>query len=310
MPFSLSLSQALAAATLLISLGTAQQCYYPDGSPSTDTPCSTNGDSSCCSSSSFCMDNGLCFGGGIVSRGSCTDKTWGSSACTGYCKTDSPSGSIALTPCSDDGGSSSFVCGLNASACDSSTGVFTMSGGGSFVLRPAQVRALIEPVLNSSTAASSASQTTVTSCPSSEPSKPQGMYSAAQMAGLGCGLGLPLLFAICAAVFLFLREKGWRRDSIIEPDSYNFRPPPPITIQHSPFRSAPVSRDGSDVGSMQTMTTNGQEHLHSFLDRYHPMNEKTGKVPVHRVELDGSPVSMDRRREMGERATIQEGNRF
>ncbi|KAK4494146.1 hypothetical protein PRZ48_014444 [Zasmidium cellare] len=309
MPFTLSFSRALATATLLISLSSAQQCYYPDGSPSTDTPCSTNGDSACCSSSSFCMDNGLCFGGGIVSRGSCTDKTWGSEACTGYCKTDSPSGSIALTPCADNGGSSSFVCGFNATACDSNTGVFTMSGGGSFVLRPAQVQALIEPVLNSSTAAS-ASQTTVTSCPSNSP-KPEGTYTAAQMAGLGCGLGLPLLFAICAAGFLFLREKGWRRDSIIEPDSYNFRPPPPIHIQHPTFGSAPVSRDGSEVGSMQTMTTNGgPEHLHSFLDRYQAMNEKTGRVPVHRVELDGSPVSFDRRREMGERATIQEGNRF
>lgn len=220
---------------------------------------------------------------------------------------DSPSSSVALTPCADNGGSSSFVCGLNASACSSDTGVFTMSGGGSFTLRPPQVQALIEPVL-SSASASATSQTTVTSCPS--PPTSGGMYTAAQMAGLGCGLGLPLLFAIVAAGFFFMRERGWRRHSIVEPDSYTFRPPP--TIQHPAFRSMPVSRDGSEVGSMQTMTTNGheQQHLHSFLDRYQAMNEKTGRVPVHRVELDGSPVSHDRRREMGERATVQEGNRF
>ena len=33
------------------------------------------------------MDNGLCFGGGLVSRGSCTDKSWENPECTGFCKT-------------------------------------------------------------------------------------------------------------------------------------------------------------------------------------------------------------------------------
>lgn len=203
------------------------------------------------------------------------------------------------------------MCGLDATACDNNSGVFTMSGGGSFVLRPAQVQALIEPVLNSTAAqSSSASQTAATSCPSGEASKPEGMYTAAQMAGLGCGLGLPLLFAICAAGFLFIRERSHRRGSIIEPASYDFKPPPPITIQHPAFRSVPGSRDGSDVMSLQTVNSSGREtpaHMRSFLDRYQAMNEKTGRVPVHRVELDGSPVRLPRH-EPGDRAMIQDTN--
>lgn len=212
---------------------------------------------------------------------------------------DSPSSSIALTPCSDNGGSSSFVCGLDASAC-SSDSEFTMTGGGSFILRPAQVQALIEPVLNQSAAQTSAECS----------SKSQGMYSASQMAGLGCGLGLPLLFFICAAAFLFIRERSHRRDSIIEPTSYNFQPPPPM-LQHPAFRSTPVSRDGSEIGSMQTVTTaDGPAHLGSFLDRYQSMNEKTGRVPVHRVELDGSPINRGPRPPLSHQGTFDDGNRF
>lgn len=87
--FTMSLRGALQASILLLATTTsAQKCFYPDGTlSSSDTPCSTEGHSSCCNADSYCMDNGLCFGGGIVSRGSCTDETWGSDACAGFCKT-------------------------------------------------------------------------------------------------------------------------------------------------------------------------------------------------------------------------------
>lgn len=87
MTFFHKLRCTLCILLLLLALSSAQQCYYPDGSTSDDVPCSDGGDSSCCGADSFCMDNGLCFGGGLVSRGSCTDKSWTSGACTAYCKT-------------------------------------------------------------------------------------------------------------------------------------------------------------------------------------------------------------------------------
>lgn len=132
------------------------------------------------------------------------------------------------------------------------------------------------------------------------------------MAGLGCGLGLPLLAFIGAVVFLLVREKQRKRNSIIEPNSYNFRPPPAMTLTHPAFRSIPTTRDGSDVASMQTANSPRPEtpkHLQSFLDRYQAMNEKTGQVPVHRVELDGSPVTRPKQ-QMADRAIFQDGNRF
>ena len=74
-------------------MANAQTCYYPDGSvASHDSPChsSSTGDrsSACCNHADICLNNGLCLaqsGGEIVSRGSCTDQSWQSTACSQYC---------------------------------------------------------------------------------------------------------------------------------------------------------------------------------------------------------------------------------
>lgn len=65
-------------------------CYYPDGNQQTaDTPCDASAaDSHCCGSKDICLSNGLCFQvGGVqsVTRGSCTDATWSSPACSRLC---------------------------------------------------------------------------------------------------------------------------------------------------------------------------------------------------------------------------------
>lgn len=73
---------------MVLTTAMAQSCYSPDGSLSKDVPCSTgSGESSCCGADEYCMNNGLCFGAGLFSRGTCTDKTWGSEACAGFCRT-------------------------------------------------------------------------------------------------------------------------------------------------------------------------------------------------------------------------------
>jgi hypothetical protein len=70
----------------LLSVAHAQTCYYPDGkSISTDVPCNPDApQSACCGSDEFCLADGLCYGGGLVTRGSCTDQSWGG-ACAQYC---------------------------------------------------------------------------------------------------------------------------------------------------------------------------------------------------------------------------------
>ena len=70
-------------------------CYYPDKSlASTDTPCSSDTNSTCCGKGYACLSNKLCMATGAESyeddnslyvRGSCTDKSWTSVNCPLFC---------------------------------------------------------------------------------------------------------------------------------------------------------------------------------------------------------------------------------
>lgn len=74
-------------------MANAPTCYFPDGSvASRDTPCNSYatsyGASACCAYQDVCLDNHLCIaqsGAEVISRGSCTDRTWQSSECCQYC---------------------------------------------------------------------------------------------------------------------------------------------------------------------------------------------------------------------------------
>lgn len=68
-------------------------CYYPDGHQATgDFACFLDQDQSpCCGSGSICEESGLCKVAGSIGvsnliRGTCTDQTWASSACSIFCK--------------------------------------------------------------------------------------------------------------------------------------------------------------------------------------------------------------------------------
>lgn len=106
------MARALGCLALILTPILAQTaCWYPDGqTPSpADTPCNANASvSHCCNPDSYCLANGLCFGGGIISRGSCTDKSWSDVGCGLYCLQYSGSGS-SLAPC-DGGGVSGWTC--------------------------------------------------------------------------------------------------------------------------------------------------------------------------------------------------------
>lgn len=71
----------------------AQTCYFPDGSESPrDTPCraaSSGQASACCAYFDICLDNSLCLaqtGNEVITRGTCTDRSWQSGECPRYCQ--------------------------------------------------------------------------------------------------------------------------------------------------------------------------------------------------------------------------------
>lgn len=79
---------ALVLLAALIARTAAQRnCWFPDGNTETqDLPCDPNADeSACCGPDAFCLSNGLCLSSGVVSRGSCTDRTWNDPACATQC---------------------------------------------------------------------------------------------------------------------------------------------------------------------------------------------------------------------------------
>ena len=66
-------------------------CYYPSRSRSLDEPCNASAPiSHCCGNESACLDNGFCLNAGAppytISRGSCTDSSFESTACPQQCK--------------------------------------------------------------------------------------------------------------------------------------------------------------------------------------------------------------------------------
>jgi hypothetical protein len=65
-------------------------CYNPDGSQANnDVPCTSDSTTFCCSKGDVCMSNGLCYlqgkRGFVLSRASCTDRSWNSCGSYTYC---------------------------------------------------------------------------------------------------------------------------------------------------------------------------------------------------------------------------------
>lgn len=90
-------------------------CYYPDGTAAPgDVPCSDSTENSvCCGTGYACLSNGICQATGDelkkpgateFVRGSCTDKTFRSSACPSFCSTpgqDNVSGGEGIEKCTN-----------------------------------------------------------------------------------------------------------------------------------------------------------------------------------------------------------------
>jgi hypothetical protein len=94
----------------------SKDCYFPGKANATyHTPCDdTKEVSACCGADAMCLRNGACLEGGRISRGSCTDITWNSSACFPYCR----NGSCMFTCCAPQSTSSDLMRTANANVND------------------------------------------------------------------------------------------------------------------------------------------------------------------------------------------------
>ncbi|KAK7614712.1 hypothetical protein BKA81DRAFT_405909 [Phyllosticta paracitricarpa] len=235
-----------------MTISTNGTCWYPDGTLSEDVPCNSTAAAAgeataCCGSAALCMANGLCLDWGVTSRGSCTDKSWTEGGgCTQYCVNDDTSGGSPLRVCTIaiDPSDSTFACGATLSNCDQGVNTFTLTSNTVMVARPTQLARLASAVgaevvvttgaassavsgvctLAVSAASSSASSATGVASASGGDASASGNglqgksatdgYSSGEMAGVGVGVGAPLLLALFAALWLWRREVRRGRKSI------------------------------------------------------------------------------------------------
>ncbi|KAB8279560.1 hypothetical protein BDV30DRAFT_3368 [Aspergillus minisclerotigenes] len=133
-PLSLSLS-------LLFILPTHAQnrtCYFLDGSVATaDVPCTSDATTNCCNKNDICMSNGLCYlqgsHGMSLSRGSCTDKSWGA-RCFAPCSSTNRNNGFPVVNVGFSGSSSKYCCGSatvkdGSTTCSSDGDPFTITMG-------------------------------------------------------------------------------------------------------------------------------------------------------------------------------------
>lgn len=201
---------------------------------------------------------------------------------------ESPSTGIAITPCSDNGEHSTFTCGLNTSGCKSDDKTWIMHGNTTLVLRPSQIAELIEPALASATSSSTPNATSspVVTSPTMVANETK-LYTASDMAGLGCGLGLPLGFFLVVALCALYKERQNHTGPKLMyklPDNhtdFNLRPP------MYPQRALSNHSNYSVDSRMTSMDAGKQANPHSFLDRYDTM-KREGKISQFQVhEMDG-----------------------
>ncbi|OCL13400.1 hypothetical protein AOQ84DRAFT_225623 [Glonium stellatum] len=219
-------------ALLLPSLShAAATCYFPDTTEAShDFPCYPDRDISvCCGPGFACLPNGICevtsdaVNPGVsypFVRGSCTDKTWASTACPQFC---------ATTGYSLDGGNTMMACNETAdtfcclggngpgqpAACDCTSGVniTTLEGGvvafttigivgtstssssSSSSSTPASSASSASSTSASTSASTTAASATATATSSPSPSSSSASTSSASLspgAKAGIGIGVPL----------------------------------------------------------------------------------------------------------------------
>lgn len=224
-------------AVQLITFVRAQVCYFPNGlTSSTGVPCNqsaidTGSHTPCCNAESMCLDNGLCFGNSTVSRGSCTDPTWGSD-CPQWCKDErmysspsarrycvlieaiDPAGGMPITPC--DIHEVTFACNVGVASCQDANLLFHIPGGNGVVLRQYQVAGLQAPgnsaamLVEATTNLTVAKDARVTVTATSLPGSPRGL-TVADVAGAAVGVGVPLLLIILGLSLQILRQRRMLR---------------------------------------------------------------------------------------------------
>ncbi|KAF2655380.1 hypothetical protein K491DRAFT_692976 [Lophiostoma macrostomum CBS 122681] len=206
---------------LLPSLITTS-CYFPDGSTTQDTPCNPkSANSTCCGPGYACLSNHLCSVTSQVPlsiadlspyyvRASCTDPTWTSTECPQFCTNATNGdnlgvGGMGVGKCDGNASLDRYYC-RDERTKDLSDGV--LCGDQEYYFGFEGFPTTVTVIGGDST--STPSTTSTTAPASSQHPVSSGDNRVALGAGLGVGLGVPLLLAFGVITLLWSRSRPIR----------------------------------------------------------------------------------------------------
>ncbi|KAH8425080.1 uncharacterized protein LDX57_002828 [Aspergillus melleus] len=213
-----SVSALLCWVSLTLSVLATQPCYNLDGTQAkADVPCPDGETSNCCNTNDVCMSNGLCYLQGKrglgLSRGSCTDRSWGAK-CYSPCSNDNRNTGIPIINVGFNGNNSEYCCG--AVTWDGKAGC--LHGGDSFQLPFGRAIAGVAALAEHGNSANGSSWNSRTKEP--EPA------SSNHDVAIGVGVGVPLGVLALTAVAWALWERRARQSLARNIPDRNYAPIP------------------------------------------------------------------------------------
>ncbi|PKX91361.1 uncharacterized protein P174DRAFT_392559 [Aspergillus novofumigatus IBT 16806] len=217
-----------------------RQCYFPNGNPSSDVPCSSDEATGCCTSGDICMSNGLCLNVAhqpyVAGRGSCTDKEWGD-GCPQYCKDMNRDGGCSIINVTYENGIATYCCGTPIT---NGTDVICPEGMDSFQIPTGH--ALTGVALLSNVSSSSA-----TTAPSSTDTATRSCHDTAIGAGVGVPLGVIALMTLAWAIFERRARRAMRTQvppaTVVSDDKGG----PYVRSRNGPPSELPHTRDVAEL---------------------------------------------------------------
>lgn len=257
---ALSYHLVLLSALLFPSAAAQAPCYFPGGTIAKNAhPCNTSAAVSvCCGPNAVCLSNGLCLqNGSNYWRGACTDQTWLSQECPGWCKREfsevsaGSAPSLTAHPEVKDSGANiiscqnvthdaaDYACESPANGCDSGiyrfridpdyvTEAVYISSAGSFSLEPqsSTSTALSTSAASSGVVALTTSSTQTSATATSTPLSPPGLTTGAKAGiGVGAAVGILLIVALGTVACVFYRRAKPRHDTITASPNMEKKPP-------------------------------------------------------------------------------------
>ncbi|KAI5462862.1 hypothetical protein BGZ63DRAFT_175255 [Mariannaea sp. PMI_226] len=207
--------------TAAASESTTSNCYYPDGSRTTDydyQPCGNSNYATCCyfGEGDRCLPNGLCSNPGQYDyyRAACANKDW--SNCPHACMDEDPNNWLGLTKC----GENKYCCPSGgAECCTNGAKVYTLEVSNSTDTNSGN-STQTDPDSSSSSGQPTNTQTSSSNSSSKSSRVPVGPI-------VGGVVGGVFFIGFVIFGFVFFRRRGKKPASLLLPPAQAPPPPPP-----------------------------------------------------------------------------------